>query len=320
MKRKIGLNREIPSINLLLTYRCTAECSHCFASSSTRKDDPMKLSEVQEYLEEAKKVGAKSVWFFGGEPFFYFDLLADGVESAKQMGLSPTTTSNAFWATSEEAALKRLGLLKEKGLDLVSFSADPFHWEYVPLEYIRNAAKAAEKLGLGGEIWNCYFAEKEGNEVLRLSREITTRLSAHEVSVGEMTFQGTAVEVLAERAPKKLWGEYIKCHNEHGAFRFLTFMYIDPYGYVQPCSGISIGNAKEKKLSEIIRSYDPQAHPILKVLFEEGPVGLAKMAMEYGFKPGEYASDCHLCYDARKVLLAHYPEYLAPTIWYERTK
>ena len=135
MNRHIDPDRKIPSINLLLTYRCTAECSHCFASSSTSSDDPMKLSEVKEYLEEAKKVGAKSVWFFGGEPFFYFDLLANGVEYAKQIGLTPTTTSNAFWAKSEEAALKRLSLLKERGLHPISFSADPFHWEYVPLGF-----------------------------------------------------------------------------------------------------------------------------------------------------------------------------------------
>ena len=319
--KKIGdPDRKIPSINLLLTYRCTAECSHCFASSSTRKDDPMKISEVQEYLKEGKKAGAKSVWFFGGEPFFYFDLLLRGVEYAKEIGLVPTTTSNAFWATSEELALKRLSLLKEKGLDSVSFSADPFHWEYVPLEYLRNAAKAAEKLGIGGELWNCYFVEKEGDEVLKTCREITTRLLEHDINVGGVVFQGTGAELLAERAPKQPWGEYTKCHNEIGAFRLLTFVYIDPYGYVQPCSGISIGNAKEKKLSEIIRRYDPKSHPILKALQEEGPVGLAKMAMDYGFEPKEYASDCHLCYEARKVLLKHYPEYLAPAIWYEKAK
>jgi hypothetical protein len=160
----------------------------------------MKLSEVQEYLEEAKKVGAKWVWFFGGEPFFYFDLLAGGIEYAKQLGMVPTTTSNAFWAVSEGAALKRLRWLKEKGLDRVSFSADPFHWEYVPLEHIRNAAQAAKKLGMEYSIGNCYFEE---DWVLKLSREITLRLLEHRVDVYPVTFQGTAAEVLAEHAPKQ---------------------------------------------------------------------------------------------------------------------
>jgi MoaA/NifB/PqqE/SkfB family radical SAM enzyme len=280
----------------------------------------MTLSEVREYLDEAKKVGAKSVWFFGGEPLFYFDLLLGGVEYAKQIGLTATTTSNAFWAVSEELALKRLRLLKGKGLAWISFSADPFHWEYVPLEYLRNAAKAAEELGLGGEMWNCYFVEKDGDEVLRLSREITTRLSAHEVSVGHVMFQGTAVEILAERAPKQPWTRYNRCKSESFQLRSLGFVSIDPYGYVQPCSGISIGNAKEKKLSEIIQEYNPETHPIIGPLLKEGPVGLAKKAMSYGFEPTEYVDDCHLCCEARKVLLEYYPEHLAPPIWYRRAK
>ena len=100
---------------------------------------------------------------------------------------------------------------------------------------------------------------------------------------------------------------------------------IEPYGYVQigcfPGSGISIGNAKENRLSEIVKNYKIENHTIAKVLYEEGPSGLAKMAMNYGFEPTEYAdAHHHLCYEARKVLLEHYPQYLAPAIWYERAK
>jgi hypothetical protein len=40
----------------------------------------------------------------------------------------------------------------------------------------------------------------------------------------------------------------------------------------------------------------------------------------HGFTPTEYVDECHLCYKARKVLLKHYPEYLAPAIWYEKAK
>ncbi|MDO9575318.1 MAG: radical SAM protein [bacterium] len=302
--------QKISAVQLLLTYRCTAECSHCFTSSSTRKDDPMKLAEVQEYLKEAKKVGARRVWFFGGEPFLYFDLLLGAIESTKHLGLEATTTSNAFWATSVESALKRLRPLRERALDSIAFSADPFHWEYVPLEYVRNAVKAAKKLGIKCDIWSCYFAEKDDKRVLRLSREITTRLLLHDV--GTVTFIGTAAEVLAEHAPKQLWTDYLECK--------MDMIVIDPFGYVQPCMGISIGNAKERKLSEIIRTYDIEHHPIMKVLNEEGPVGLAKLAMKYGFRPTEYADGCHLCYEARKGLLKQYPQYLAPAIWYERAK
>jgi hypothetical protein len=275
----------------------------------------MSLSEVQEYLEEAKKVGVKSVLFFGGEPFFHFDLLLGGIEYAKQLGLVPTAISNAFWAVSEELALKRLHRLKERGLDSISFSADPFHWEYVPLQYLRNAAQAAKKLSMTYGISNCYLIEKDGNEVLRLSREITTRMLEHRSGSFPVWFLGTAADVLAKRSPMQPWARYNKCMAGTGLSQ-PNGVTIDPYGYVQigglPSSGISIGNAKEKKLSEIVKNYKIESHPITKVLYEEGPSGLAKMAMNYGFKPTEYADACHLCYETRKVLLEHYPQYLAP--------
>jgi len=322
-------NPKLQWVNLLFTYRCTAECSHCFTSSSTCKNDPMKLTEVQEYLEEAKKVGASQLWIFGGEPFFYFDLLLGTVKLAKQLGFHVLTTSNAFWAITEESALRRLDLLKEAGLDSIAFSADPFHWEYVPLEYVRNAAKAAEKLGILDGIWNAAIEEEPAQ---RLNREIIARMPTYKIDAGTVTFIGTAAEELAGRVQKQPWINYDECnigkepwidYNEckiARGFQYLGSVDIDPYGYVQKCSGISIGNAKERKLSEIIKTYDIEDHPIMKVLYEEGPVGLAKMAMNYGFRPTEYADGCHLCYKARKELLKHYPQYLAPAIWYERAK
>ena len=316
-------NRKLLSVDLLLTYRCTSECSHCYVSSSTRKDDPMKLAEAKEYLKEAIKLGARSVWLFGGEPFFYFDLLLGAVESAKELGMDVTTTSNSFWATSEESALKRLHLLKEKGLDFIAFSADPFHWEYVPLEYVQNAAKAAKRLDMKYELWGSYFIGKDDDSSFRLSREITIRMLEHRLSSGPISFQGTAAYILAEHAPQQPWTRYNKCIVGRGLSQ-PNEVTIEPYGYVQigcfPGSGISIGNAKENRLSEIVKNYKIENHTIAKVLYEEGPSGLAKMAMNYGFEPTEYADACHLCYEARKVLLEHYPQYLAPAIWYERAK
>jgi hypothetical protein len=285
----------------------------------------MELSDAQEYLKEVKKLGASFVWLIGGEPFLCFDLLLGAIESAKQLGLEAITTSNAFWATSEESALRKLSLLKEKGLDEITFSADPFHWEYNPLEYVRNAIQAATELDIRYSIgFLCYFRGKDGDTSLRLSREIATRMLGHRIYAAPILFQGIAAEVLAKDAPKQPWTEYNECKYELCGSRIKLdqpdVVFIDPYGYVEPCCGISIGNAKERKLSEVIGTYDIKGNPITKVLCEEGPTGLAKMAMEYGFKPTEYADGCHLCYEARKVLLEHYPQYLAPAIYYERAK
>jgi len=315
----------IGDLSIALTYRCTAECSHCFMASSASKDDPMTLSQAREYVAEAKEAGATSVWFYGGEPFLYFDLLSGAVEYARQVGLVPTATSNAFWAVSEKASVERLSLLKEKGLQGLSFSADPFHQEYVPLEHIRNAFKAAEALGISGYgdvTAYMSFVEEQGDEVVRRCREAATRLSAaYDAGVGgEVWFTGTAAEVLAPLALKQTWTTYDRCIWEDMLVGRAGSASVDPSGDVQLCTGIPIGNAKQRKLSEIIQTYSARTHPILGVLSKEGVTGLARMAMGYGFEPTEYADECHLCYEARKVLLNHYPEHLAPAIWYERAK
>jgi len=288
----------------------------------------MEVPDMREYMEEAQKVGATWVSFFGGEPFLYFDLLKQGIKHARSIGLETAIASNAFWATSEESALERLRSLKEIGLGEIAVASDPFHCEYVPLESIRNAIKAAKSLGVFAYSGVTAFDEEEGNAVVRRAREITARLLPHEIyggRIGGIGFQGTAAEVLAERASRQSWKEYAHpCHMvdlvESGGLGNVS---VDPYGYVSPrliCIGISMGNARETRLSEIIAGYDPHAHPILGTLYERGPVGLAKMAMEFGFEPTEYADECHLCYEARKVLLGHYPEYLAPATYYGRVR
>jgi len=318
----------IRSLILYPTYRCTAECSCCFTASSTRKGRVMELSDIQDYMDEARKAGASSVAFFGGEPFLYFDLLKEGIEYATGIGLQSAMPTNAFWAASEKLALERLNLLKERGLVGISVSADPYHCEYVPFEHILNAIEAAIGLKAFYYAGNRAFDGKGGDTVVRRAREIAARLLPHETYNGKIDgtwFIGTAAEVLAERAEKQSWE---KCTNscmivdssvESGGLHTVS---VHPYGHVSPdnCIGISIGNARETKLSEIIATYDPQAHPILEVVHNEGAVGLARMAIRYGFEPTEYVDACHLCYEARKVLLDRYPEHLAPAIYYERAK
>ena len=93
---------------------------------------------------------------------------------------------------------------------------------------------------------------------------------------------------------------------------------IDPAGLIIFCQGISIGNAKTEGLSNILKEYDYSAHPIIKILAEEGPKGLLALAKEKGYVSREgYVDECHLCYETRKFLTRYYPDYLAPQSYYE---
>ena len=94
-----------------------------------------------------------------------------------------------------------------------------------------------------------------------------------------------------------------------------TGVEIHPGGWVNLCAGLALGNAREHPLSDILSGYDPDAHPIIRLLMQEGPAGLLRLAQHHGYgavDKGNYVDGCHLCYEARRFLHPHYPNELAP--------
>jgi AdoMet-dependent heme synthase len=56
---------------------CNLRCSHCFISCSPDNDslEMMDTGKVFRYLDQAKKLGVKEVYYTGGEPFIHKDIL-----------------------------------------------------------------------------------------------------------------------------------------------------------------------------------------------------------------------------------------------------
>jgi hypothetical protein len=71
-----------------------------------------------------------------------------------------------------------------------------------------------------------------------------------------------------------------------------------------------MGNMWATPLSELVRDYGPDAHPISGPMLKGGP---ALLADAWGVEhKAQYVSACHLCYEVRKALMARFPQYLAP--------
>ncbi len=56
--------------------------------------------------------------------------------------------SNGFWATSYEAAIKKLAPLVNAGLTELNISTGDNHQVYVPFENVVNGLRAAYELGI----------------------------------------------------------------------------------------------------------------------------------------------------------------------------
>ena len=90
---------------------------------------------------------------------------------------------------------------------------------------------------------------------------------------------------------------------------------MDAYGNLHICQGISIGNLLKRPLADIMRDYNPDAHPIIGPLLEGGP---AEIVNQYDLEHEQaYADACHLCYASRCKLRGQVPGHsnARPDVW-----
>ena len=131
---------------------------------------------------------------------------------------------------------------------------------------------------------------------------------------------GRAVEELEGSLPLQE-RPFDRCGESEGTFKQdmknPTGIVIDPEGWVQVCSGVSIGNAKKVPISELLGGFDYSKHLILSRAVDDGVRGLIELAKVKGYKPEEaYASVCHVCYSVRKYLCPFFPDLIGPAHFY----
>ncbi len=291
----------VRSLHLILTYECPFECDHCFVwSSPDAHRGTISVEDLRTILREAKKMGTvSSIYFEGGEAFLYFPVLLRGLRMARQAGFDVGIVTNGYWATSYEDALEWLRPLKSVGVMDLSISKDAFHYGPQELNRAEIALRAAKDLGLPTSIIAIEDATSSSSQQDWRGRPVTG---------GPLMFRGRAARNLAWKAKKRPWRTLDRCRHENLADP--QRVHLDPFGFVQVCQGISIGNFRDKPLSKILKDYRPKADPVCGPLLRGGPVALVK-AYKVPHDRG-YADECHLCYEARVALRERFPYILAP--------
>lgn len=266
----------------------------------------MTFAKVKEVLRQAKETKTvKTIYFEGGEPFLYYPILVKGVQEASEMGFQVGIVTNSYWANSVEDALLWLEPLKGRIMDL-SVSSDLFHWGEIESAQARNAAAAAEQLGI--PIGFISIAQPDFEEKTEPGA-VQGQLPLGESGV---MYRGRAEEKLAPQAEKYHWESFNECPFEN--LRDPGRIHLDPLGNLHICQGISIGNLFQVPLREICLAYDPESHPVTGPLLAGGPVELVR---RYGINHEEsYADACHLCYSSCRTLRVRFPEVLLPDQMY----
>jgi MoaA/NifB/PqqE/SkfB family radical SAM enzyme len=293
----------LSGLHLLLTYQCNFECDHCFVWGSPWQSGTMTLRKVRHILQQAKDLSTiEWIYFEGGEPFLYYTALLKGVQKAVHMGFQVGVVSNSYWATDEDDALACLepfvGLIQD-----LSISSDLYHYSQELSQQAKSACAAAERLGI--PIGVISIAQVEATDA---------GAAVGQLPLGEsdVMYRGRAAEKLVPGAARRPWREFAECpHEDLGEPGRL---HVDPFGNLHICQGISIGNLFHRSLSEICETYDPESHPIIGPLLEDGP---AELVRRYELPHDEsYADACHLCYEARQALRTRFPETLMPDQMY----
>jgi hypothetical protein len=292
----------LEQIHILLTYRCTFECNHCFLYCGPHAAGTFTRDRIAAVLDQAKEVGSVEwIYFEGGEPFLYYALMVEGIRMARDMGFETGIVTNGYWATSEDDAEVWLRPLVELEVGDLSMSDDAFHGSDGEAAPVKAAIAAAEKLGLPVNVIRV-------DEPTPKSAADGGGRKGEAIEGGPVRFRGRAVDKLSDGLARRPASTFTECPYED--LRSPERVHVDPFGYVHFCQGLGIGNMWEKPLSRLMAEYDAGSHPICGPLVEGGPAQLARSS---GL-PAEdgYVDACHLCFLTRRSLIDRFPDYLAP--------
>lgn len=292
----------LTEIHFILTYTCNFECDHCFLYCSSQSQGTFTINQVTSVLNESKKIGTVDwIYFEGGEPFLYFPLLVEGIKRAQRMNFKVGVVTNAYSALAEEDAELWLRPLANAGISFINISNDSLHYGDDESNPASIAIRVAKRLGIATAP---ICIDKPRVELLKGERGERGR----PVVGGHVKFRGRAVEKLIRNLPLRPKDQLCECPDEDLVSP--SRVHVDAYGNVHICQGISMGNCWETPLTELVRDYDAQKHPICGPLVRGGPLRLVE---EYGLDlKDEYVDACHLCYTARSALLVKFPQHLAP--------
>ena len=292
---------------LMLTYRCSAACRFCYYYCSPQSSGLMSVDTAIQSWEGLVRLAGESakVHITGGEPFLYFDRMAQILKQASRLGLTPLDsieTNAGTWSSPGELA-DQLRFLDDCGLDRLKISWDAFHEEFIEIDKVRRFIHIArEVLGTHRVLvrWEKHLTQPTGIQEQGSEDKKTILLAA--LAADSCRFTGRAAEALAPLVAQYPAADF-RGQNCQKALLGSKGVHIDPNGNVfnGQCSGIVVGNVNQTPLDVLWQSFEPDRAEFLKILYEKGPFGLLEQAKSDGYcQRDKYASKCHLCSDIRR--------------------
>lgn len=293
------------TIILQLTLCCPLKCKHCSVFAAPRRLERMPIELILKILRDFAKPGQERlVVLTGGEPFALPHLLNQTLEEIQSLNLYNHVITSGHWATTLDSA--KQVLLSMPAISLMTVSADSYHEEFVPLEYVRNAVLAAYELKRN-VLLSIAIERGKTDYVDRIRQLVGQRVWDHiEHDVLPIMPTGRArnynigwFDTSAAPLPPgacELLGTPVVVHDGNVS----CCCQIDATNEVSrvPYSPYRIGNLYNDTVDELEKRVDEDL--IFQALRVWGPAALVQLLKEAGEHPSlkaEYHGICFLCRD-----------------------
>ena len=321
-------------------------------SSGPNRSDQLSFDQLERILTQAfAALELKCVCFSGGEPTLLGDDLYRALRLCKEHGVITRVVTNAYWATSSEAALDFVRGLRDAGLDELNISTDDYHLPFISLQRVRFAYEAALRLDfLSVAITNSYGPESSltperlnaefGGGELKLRFDVDGR------SLGYDRQDGQTLLVLSN-APVSRLGTGIDGLEEHelpqgadvdaladrigGCQWAIRSAAISAKGHLVSCCGFDVqdneildyGDLDSRPLTELLDAADNDL--ISNMIAILGPPRIRRMLEqlapgETDFPRAKYSTYCEVCTDLvtrprnREALYRHQGEFVEAVV------
>jgi hypothetical protein len=281
---------------LMLTFQCTAECSHCGTMSSPREDTWLPIEHALSAIDEAARLDYTGVVLTGGESTLAAEGLLQAITRAASLALPVRLVTNAHWATDDDTTESLLFDWVCAGLCELNISTGDRHARFVPLANAIRAAERAARLGLPvvvlvesggpGEITATVVREGLRDQSVTIAERVWSRLTP---------FPGTSPAGAVDQS------NLSRSTGCDGLFANIT---VQANGILSPCCGLGIRFVPELQMGQVgsdsLAAVERLARqdPLKQRIHQEGPERILAWAAARDPRilwEGMYAHRCHAC-------------------------
>lgn len=195
--------KNINRIEFVVTMACSGKCKHCSQGSHISNDHIDGNRAEQAIYDICKNYKIESLMTFGGEPLLYPETVCKIHSAARKMGIKQRELITNGYFSKDVNRIKGVAhMLAESGVESVCLSVDAFHQKTIPLEYVKEFAKAVldERISIHTHpAW--LVSAADDNPYNLKTRELLKEFSAMDIeqSSGNVIFpSGNARKYLSE--------------------------------------------------------------------------------------------------------------------------